>query len=582
MLALRFKPLVGAFLWLGQLLTQSAAAAPVLLPHQGRMAVGEAYFEGNGAFKFALLNADATTLYWLNAPDHNLDGEPDAAVTLPVQRGLYSVLLGDTSQVNMAPLEASVFRQPELYLRVWFDDGVHGFERLAPDQRVVSPPYALTAGDVPDGAITTAKLAPTVLQPLQAQLAALAAELVTLSNRLGSLEDGVRAGLPPGVPVLSPRPDDPALLADGFLPVLDQAAPGWVAGAIAGEAAPRFGHSAVWTGSEMWVWGGTLPNFVPTASGARYRPDADAWSPLALVGAPSPRSGHGAVWTGQELIVWGGLGEGEFRNTGARLAPGASVWTALPLAGAPAGRSEHVMVWTGKYVVVWGGRNSSGLLADGALYDPAVNQWKDLIAPGPAPFARHGAAAVWTGDSLIVWGGQGLGGELDTGARLRFSAAGEPQAWESMSPTGAPRARTGHSAVWTGQFMIIWGGQVNAGLLNDGGRYDPTTGAWQALSTLQAPAPRQHHNAVWTGREMLILGGQTEAAHVPPLPHAYAPASNSWRPLSLAGNPPARALATAVWTGTEVLHFGGRSGSTTLAALYRLNPRPAWFFYLKP
>lgn len=557
-----------------------AASGPILLPHQGRLAVGETYFEGTGAFKFALVNAEATTLYWLNSPDSNLDHEPDTAVTLPVQRGLYSVLLGDARLANMAPLEASVFTQPELYLRIWFNDGVHGFERLEPDQRVVPPPYALSAGDVPDGVITPAKLAPATVELFQAQLGALAAGLVTLSNRLVSLEGGVRSGLPPGVPVLSTLAADPALLAEGFSPVLSQSAPSWQVGATASAPSARYGHMAVWTGSEMLVWGGTLSANELSGSGGRYRPDADEWSTLPGFNAPAARTGHAAVWTGQELIIWGGFANGTYLNSGARFDPATQVWNPLATAGAPAGRDGQVMVWTGSHLLLWGGRNAGGLLDDGALYDPATDSWVAL-AVGGAPGARFAAAAVWTGESLLVWGGQGPSGELNTGARLRFNEAGQPVSWEALPTTGAPAARVGHTAVWTGQQFLVWGGQGNGVLLGDGGRFDPATGTWQPLALAGAPAPRRGHNALWTGREMLILGGEI-ALGATATAYAYSPQTDSWRELSQAGNPPARHGAAAVWTGTEALVFGGRSGSTALAALYRLNPQPDWYFYLKP
>lgn len=80
---------------------------------------------------------------------------------------------------------------------------------------------------------------------------------------------------------------------------------------------------------------------------------------------------------------------------------------------------------------------------------------------------------------------------------------------------------------------------------------------------------------------MLILGGET-ALGATATAYAYSPQTDTWRALSQAGSPPARHSATAVWTGTEALVFGGRSGSTALAALYRLNPQPDWYFYLKP
>ena len=67
---------------------------------------------------------------------------------------------------------------------------------------------------------------------------------------------------------------------------------------------PRYGHTAVWTGSEMIVWGGVTPAQQPfeRQDGARYDPATDTWSPLSLVNAPSPRYYHTAVWTGAEMI----------------------------------------------------------------------------------------------------------------------------------------------------------------------------------------------------------------------------------------------------------------------------------------
>jgi len=580
--ALRPGCRIGPFLWAACFCCASVLAQfPVLLPHQGRIAVSNVYFHGEGRFKFALMDASGGRTYWRNAPDLDGDGQPDAAVLVTVQRGLYSLSLGDTGLVNMAPLDAATLAEPSLFLRVWFDDGSHGFEQLRPDVRLWVPPYAQTAGGVPDGAITPSKLAPETLAPLQGQLAALRTDLHGLSNRHESLVASLGQGLPPGVPVVSSRPDDPSLLGQGFVMAMEMPAPGWAAGSTIGEPLPRYGHTAVWTGSEMWIFGGTLPDLTHvTSTGGRYRPDADAWAPLPSSGAPSARTGHGAVWTGQAMIVWGGSGEGQFYNTGARLRPGESTWQSLSTLNVPTGRDGHGIAWTGTRMVVWGGRNFTGLLNDGALYDPATDSWSPLPTNG-APAPRTAATVLWTGNSLIVWGGQGISGKLGDGARLRFDDQGDPLGWVPLSTSNAPSPRTGHSAVWTGQFLIIWGGLTESGLTNDGARYDPAADVWEPLSSHQAPAARQLHNAVWTGREMLVLSGLGADGNSPP-PHAYAPASDTWRPLTLAGNPPGRSQATAIWTGKQVLHFGGRLGTTVLAALYWIEPRQAWYLYVKP
>ena len=51
-------------------------------------------------------------------------------------------------------------------------------------------------------------------------------------------------------------------------------------------------------------------------------------------------------------------------------------------------------------------------------------------------------------------------------------------------------------------------GRIDDGsYLNTGGRYNPSTDSWTATSTTGAPAARTYHTAVWTGSEMIVWGG---------------------------------------------------------------------------
>ena len=137
----------------------SSAAVPQLLNHQGRIAVNGTNFEGTGQFKFALVNTTGTTTYWSNDNSSTAGSEPAAAVSLPVLKGLYAVLLGDA---GMTALPTTVFDNTDVRLRVWFNDGTLGFQHITPDQRLVSAPFALNAAKaetVSDGSITSSKLA---------------------------------------------------------------------------------------------------------------------------------------------------------------------------------------------------------------------------------------------------------------------------------------------------------------------------------------------------------------------------------------------------------------------------------------
>jgi hypothetical protein len=146
-----FSPLLALCLHLSAVAGNGQSLeSPQLLNHQGRIAVNGVNFEGTGHFKFALIQGDGS-LVWSNSPQAQQEPEaaeavPQAAVDLPVSKGLYSVLLGDTALANMAAIPASLFGQhSNLSLRVWFNDGTHGFQRITPDQRLASAPFAAVA-----------------------------------------------------------------------------------------------------------------------------------------------------------------------------------------------------------------------------------------------------------------------------------------------------------------------------------------------------------------------------------------------------------------------------------------------------
>lgn len=139
----------------------SGAAVPQVLNHQGRIAVEGVNFNGDGQFKFALVDAEGTTVYWSNDGTSNANTEPTYAVALTVTKGLYSVLLGDTALPNMTALPTTALDHADVRLRVWFNDGYHEFQQISPDQRLAATPYAMVAGKV-DQVLLGAVVAPPV------------------------------------------------------------------------------------------------------------------------------------------------------------------------------------------------------------------------------------------------------------------------------------------------------------------------------------------------------------------------------------------------------------------------------------
>src|SRR5438034_11534397 len=88
---------------------------------------------------------------------------------------------------------------------------------------------------------------------------------------------------------------------------------------------------------------------------ARYNPTTDSWLLVSTVNPPRARRQPTAVWTGTEMIIWGGLGSSGPNNTGGRYSPTANTWTATSTNYAPDSRTAHTAVWTGTEMIVWGG-----------------------------------------------------------------------------------------------------------------------------------------------------------------------------------------------------------------------------------
>jgi hypothetical protein len=103
------------------------------------------------------------TTYWSNDGTSVNGSEPAAAVSLGVADGLFSVVLGDTTISNMQAIGVSLFNQPNLQLRIWFNDGAHGFAVMSPVQNLTPVPYAAFANTASNlmGSVSPASLAGT-------------------------------------------------------------------------------------------------------------------------------------------------------------------------------------------------------------------------------------------------------------------------------------------------------------------------------------------------------------------------------------------------------------------------------------
>lgn len=285
----------------------------------------------------------------------------------------------------------------------------------------------------------------------------------------------------------------------------------------------RFGHVAVWTGTEMIIWGGTNQdgsNGYPTSADFtaifKYNPATNNWTRITSFNGTPPsntRKNATAVWTGTEMIIWGG----EYHNgssvftydNGYRYNPTTNTWTLLTGTGtAPGARSGHSAVWTGTEMLVWGGSS-----AIGAKYHNATDTWTAMPI---GPSFVTGQCAAWTGTEMIIWGGIGIG---SNGLRGKFNPVTNSWSFPSTPANSYASNIQGSSAVWTGSLMLMWGDYAT------GGTYNPATHSCTAIGNTPGPLHTLDNTAVWTGTQMIVFGGKHTY-----LPWAEGNAENTlWR-----------------------------------------------------
>ncbi len=329
------------------------------------------------------------------------------------------------------------------------------------------------------------------------------------------------------------------------------------------------GHKAVWTGQEMITWGGKSAIGVASRRGFRFNPATSAWSRTSETNAPSHRQHHSVVWSGTELMVWGGYDENPTKplKTGGRYNPVTGNWAPINTNGAPTARYDHTAIWTGTEMIIFGGEQPDDIFGGsfsstvaGARYNPALDSWMPLTATN-APVVRSLHTAVWSGSAMIIWGGwnvvSNIGTSLSSGARYDPIANN----WTALSLLDAPQGRRWHSAVWTGDQMLVWGGSEYSSPLDTGGSYSALSNKWTALPTLNAPSGRLDPTAIWTGSEMVIWGGNPGTLYgILNSGGVFNPVANTWTACTALNTPPARTSHTAVWSGSQMLVFGGEPG----------------------
>lgn len=117
---------------------------PDAMDHQGYIEVSGQPYNGNGAFRFALVDGSGNNVWTNDGSEVGTANMPQTAISLMVEDGIYSVPLGDGTATDAFPTNLFA-NNTDLALRVWFDDGSSGIQRLEPDKPIRTVPYARAA-----------------------------------------------------------------------------------------------------------------------------------------------------------------------------------------------------------------------------------------------------------------------------------------------------------------------------------------------------------------------------------------------------------------------------------------------------
>lgn len=285
-----------------------------------------------------------------------------------------------------------------------------------------------------------------------------------------------------------------------------------------GVPSPRGAPLVVWTGTKMIVWGGLDASSNELNSGGRYDPAADAWAPTSTgTNVPAPRALGTAVWSGTEMIVWGGYDRhcelscnggccNVPYNTGGRYNPSTDTW--LPTStgtGVPTPRYGNIAAWTGSKMLIWAGFDFSNVTNTGGLYDPAGDTWQPTLTGANVLSPRYFPAGGWTGTEMILWAGN------DATGIVWDSGAYDPAVglWRRLSGAGTPHQNP--EPVWTGSTLIVWGGfdETSSTYVNTGVQYNVASDTWTPTTAGPGlPSARIRQGAAWDGAAMMIWGGE--------------------------------------------------------------------------
>jgi len=497
----------------------NAQAVPPVLNYAGQVAVNGEAFDGNGLFKFALVNANGTTTYWSN-DGTSVDGsEPQASVAVPVNGGLYSILLGNTAQQGMGAIDPVLFAQhTDAKLRVWFSDGVNGFQQLSPDRPFASVPYAFNS--------ESAKSADTALNAETAKTADSAN--VAMAVQAGAVTSSMLASNAVTSDKLSPqiKADINATIGMNRLSTevteklnQDKTTTNYNAPSVGSLLAVPYGSDAP-AGYSLYQQG---------------EPKDLVWEEKAPVSV-ARLVGNGAVISNNEIYVVGGWTDNQKITQLERYNTHINSWESLsPL---PVVRENFACAALDGKLYAMGG----AFLSSVDVYDPVNNSWSSGI---PLPRAINAGSALASDGKIYLFSNTSESMLCFDPSLNQWTAKAN-----MLIPSVAQQAIFFQDRIW------VIGGNRNGAVLSVVQSYNIHTDSWRIETSLNES--RQWLSA-WIANGKIYAGGGHNGSSYLKSVEVYDPTSKQW---TNAGNfPEIKYAADSVILKENVYVIGGYNGS---------------------
>lgn len=229
--------------------------------------------------------------------------------------------------------------------------------------------------------------------------------------------------------------------------------------------AARAQHIMVSTGTMVYAFGGLSNCLNGTTIGPGlevFDPVAKTWTTVTAPNEPPPRYAFGMTWTGSEVFLYGGSG-GD--TSGGRYNPSSAKWTDASCNLSGCARFNENLFAANRSVFMWDGTMGDALA--GKQYDLTTGTW----APWSRPDVQLPGKAPDDGRRIFVLSSAGSGCAATTTVTIYDRASGQQLLTESPpAPDGVVGATR---IVWTGEEVIAWSGGCGAWPANGGGRYQP-------------------------------------------------------------------------------------------------------------